>query len=98
MVNHPNRSAASFRFIGFDMVTGQSIAHADTARGALALATECLPNADFIEVIDCGENGRTVWYGGVGETASNPAPLCKARTRYATVFRGVGDIESPCQP
>ena len=30
MTNHPNRSAANFRYIAFSTVTGQSLAHADT--------------------------------------------------------------------
>lgn len=92
MTNHPNRSTASFRFVAFSTITGQPEAHAASASAALALASKDLQNADFLEVLDCGENGRKVWTGGVIPT--NPIPLHKARTGHTTVFRGAGYAES----
>lgn len=95
MVNHPICGGASFQFIAFDMISGQPQAHAKTAAGALALATEFLPNNDFIEVLDCGENGKKVWTGGSQPT--NPVALYKARPLHRTVFRGAGyaNIHNP---
>ena len=98
MTNHPNRSSASFRFIAFDMATGQSMAHADLMSEALALATRgkvVSPDSDFIEVLARGDGGLKVWTGGVQQT--NPVPLHKARALYTTVFRGPGyfDIRPP---
>jgi hypothetical protein len=88
---------AGFRFIAFSTITGQSQAHADTAKDALALATRYLPNDDFIEVLDCGDNGEKVWTGGI--VPANPVPLYKARTRHRTVFRGAGYADSlPATP
>ena len=86
MANHPNRPAASFRFIAFSMITGHSQAHARTARQALVLASRYLPDTDYLEVIDCGENGLKVWTGGA--VPANPIPLQKARREHLTVFRG----------
>lgn len=79
MTNHPNRSAANFRFIAFSTITGQSLAHAATVEKALslALAVHKLPNADFLEILDCEANGRKVWSSGV--TPENPVLLAKAR-------------------
>ena len=91
MVNHPNRGAGNFRFIAFFMITGQPQAYARTAEEALALATQHLPNADFIEVLDCGDNGKKVWTGG--SSPSNPVPLHKARPLHRTAFRGSGYAE-----
>lgn len=88
MTNHPNRSSASFRFIAFSMIHQSSVAHATTAAEALRLATERLPDTRFIEILDCGANGRKVWTGG-GDPA-NPVPLYKARHLHQTVFRGDG--------
>ena len=92
MANHPNRSTASFRFIAFSTITGQPEAHAASASAALELASKHLPDAAFLEVLDCGENGRKVWTGGVSPT--NPVPLHKARAMHTTVFRGNGYAES----
>ncbi len=92
MVNHPNRGGASFQFIVFDMITGQPMAHAKTVGEALALATKHLPDADFIEILDCGENGKKVWTGGSQPT--NPVALYKARPLHCTVFRGAGYANS----
>ena len=88
MTNHPNRSSANFRFIAFSTVTGQSLAHAATVEKAISLAVngQKLPNADFLEVLDCAENGRKVWSGGA--TPSNPVLLTTARRLHPTVFRG----------
>ncbi|MEJ0046987.1 MAG: hypothetical protein WDN04_13365 [Rhodospirillales bacterium] len=93
MTNHPNRSNADFRFIAFSTVTGTSQAHAASARVALALAAEGLSDTDFLEVLDCEENGRKVWTGGT--TPRNPIPLHKARALHSTVFRGAGYAEHP---
>lgn len=90
MTNHPNRSNASFRFIAFDMITGQSMAHAATAAEALAKAGA--GSTDFTEVLDCGDNGRKVWTGGTEPT--NPVPLSKARAAHRAVFRGAGYADS----
>jgi hypothetical protein len=92
VVNHPNRGGGSFQFIAYDMITGLPQAHAKTAGGALALAAEHLPNADFIEVLDCGDNGKKVWTGG--SIPTNPVPLYKARPLHRTVFRGAGYAEN----
>jgi hypothetical protein len=91
MVNHPNRGAASFRFVAFFMITGEPQAHASTAKEAVALASTQLPDTDFIEVLDCGDNGKKVWTGG--SIPANPVPLYKARRLHATVFRGPGYAE-----
>lgn len=84
MTNHPNRSTASFRFIAFSTVTGQSLFRAASAEAARDGAVEShrLDNADFIEVIDCGDGGRKVWNEAV--------PVHKARARNRVVFRGGG--------
>jgi hypothetical protein len=92
MVNHPNRSNASYRFIAFFMITLQPAAHAATAKDAMELASRDLPDTDFIEVLDCGDNGRKIWTGGV--QPANPVPLHKARALHTTVFRGAGYAES----
>ena len=92
MVNHPNRGAASFQFVAFYMITGQPQAHAKTAREALTLAIKHLPNADYIEILDCGDNGKKVWTGGSWPT--NPAALHKARPLHHVVFRGSGYASS----
>jgi hypothetical protein len=79
---------SGFKFVAFDMIAGQPQAHAKTAQEALALATEHLPNADFIEVLDCGDNGQKIWTGG--SLPTNPVALRKARALHRTVFRGPG--------
>ena len=88
MTNHPNRSAANFSYIAFSTVTGQSLAHADKVEKSLllAVAVQNLSDANFLEVLDCGNNGRKVWTGG--ETPNNPVLLASARRLHATVFRG----------
>lgn len=78
---------ANYRFIAFDMITGQSMRHAATAAKALALGF--YRSTDYTEILDCGESGWNVWTGGVQPT--NPLPLFKARELYPTVFRG-GDF------
>ena len=82
MTNHPNRSNTSFRFIAFDTISGQSRAHAATAQEALALASVGLPDAAFLEVLDCGDGGRVVWNGA--------GLLRFARLAHSTVFHGDG--------
>jgi hypothetical protein len=96
-VNHPNRGNASYRFVAFSTITGHSQAYAATAKEALALAAEYLPAADFVEILDCGDNGRKVWTGG---GVPHPFPLCLARMRHRTVFRGPGyaDSHNPLPP
>ena len=88
MPEHPYRSAVNFRFIVFSTVTGQSLAHAATIEKALSLAVEThkLAAADFLEVLDCAENGRKVWTGGA--SPENPVLLAKARQHHPTVFCG----------
>lgn len=86
----PNRGNASYRFIAFDMITGQSMSHAETAR--LALQKAGGDSTDFTEVLDCAENGRKVWTGGIQPT--NPVPLHMARKLHRTVFRGSGYAKS----
>jgi len=88
MTNHPNRNPTAARFVAFSTITGTPEAYAATAALALAKAIRNLPNADFIEVLDCGENGRKIWSGGV--EPPNPVPLHKARELHPTVFRGTG--------
>lgn len=86
--------AIAFRYIAFCMVTQEPLARAETAAQALTRACSFneLPDADYIEVLDCGENGRKIWTGGVFPT--NPIPLYKSRRMHRTVFRGAGYAES----
>jgi hypothetical protein len=87
-----DQSKKPFRFIAFSTITGQSRAYAGTAQEALSLATKHPPDADFIEILDCGENGKKVWTGG--SVPINPVPLYKARALHPTVFRGAGYANS----
>lgn len=83
MVNHPNRSTRAFHFIAFNMVSQNSLAHADSPAVALELATEMLRgDTDFVEVLDCGTAGRKAWQAG--------AFLHRVRDGNRTVFRGTG--------
>lgn len=91
MTNHPNRSNATFRFIAFSLITQQPVAHAATAAEAVKLATADARDADYIEVLACGENGRKIWTGGVSPVT--PVPLYKARALHHTMFRGAGYAE-----
>jgi hypothetical protein len=84
----------NFRYIAFFMITGFTEAHAATPEAAKDLAARHLPNADFIEVLDCGANGLKVWTGGV--EPANPVPLHRARARHTTVYRGAG--YAPARP
>jgi hypothetical protein len=73
------------RFIAFSTVHGASLGAGDSIETAIHHATfgsDC--DRDFIEVLDCGEEGKVFW--------SHNTPLHKARTQpnVATVFRGAG--------
>lgn len=83
MVNHPNRSTRGFHFIAFNMVSQNSLAHADTPQRALELAAGMLRgDTSFLEVLDCGTAGRKLW--------DHEVFLWKARPVNRTVFRGAG--------
>ncbi|MDA8232762.1 MAG: hypothetical protein M0006_15635 [Magnetospirillum sp.] len=84
MTNHPNRSTISFRFIAFSTVSGNSLFRAATAVEArdMAIKEHHLDDDAYVEVLDCGENGRKVWDRGL--------PLHQAREGHEVVFRGAG--------
>lgn len=81
-------NGAAFRFVAFSTITGQPQAYAATAEEALMIATKHLPDADFIEVLDCGDNGKKIWTGS--SLPISPVLLYKARKLHRTVFRGPG--------
>lgn len=72
------------RYIAFDMITGSALAHASTASRALDLAAngdeKLGPN--FIEIRDCGENGRKIIDCGLTRGEID--------TAHPVVFRGAG--------
>lgn len=74
----------TLRYIAFSTVTQRSLAAADTAAGARdeTVRFHHLPTAKYIEVLDCGTDGRAVWLDDL--------PLWKARQIHPTVFRGAG--------
>jgi hypothetical protein len=84
--------SADYRFVAFSTINGLPQAHAGTAAAALRLAAIGLPDAGFLEVLDCGDNGGKVWTGGV--TPTRPVALHKARELHRTAFRGAGYASS----
>ena len=60
-------------FISFSTITQAPMAYAETAEAARNkhMHSQQLPNADYIEVVDCGDNWRKVW--------DRMIPLHKAR-------------------
>ena len=87
MTNHPKRSSVSYRFIAFSTITGQSLQRAATAADVLAEAIRFnrLDDGSFVEVLDCGDDGRKIWNAGV--------PVEKARKLHRAVYRGGGYAE-----
>ena len=77
------------RFLVFFMIDGQCLGRASTAADAIRVAMEGhfgLENADALEVLDCGENGRKIWLNN--QSAARPIFLHAARKRHPTVYRG----------
>lgn len=74
------------RFLAFSLITQDSQAYGPTAEEALRNATTHLPDGDFIEVLDCGEAERSVYFW------KNAIPLYHVRQRpgVTVVFRGAG--------
>lgn len=70
------------RFVAFSTIDGAPLAYAASTDEAIRLASRHLPNADFVEVLDCGDAGSCIVSGFV--------PLATARQSYATAFRGTG--------
>ena len=50
-------------FISFSTITQTPMAYAETASAATAkhVASQRLPNAEYTEVVDCGDGWRKIW-------------------------------------
>jgi len=77
-----NRRGANFRYIAFSTVTGHTLARGATAQEVVVLTNRLMPNARDVEVLDCGDDGHTVW--------SERMPFAQARMRHRRVVCGTG--------
>jgi hypothetical protein len=84
----PELRTSDCRYLAFFMIDGQLLARASTPEGAIetAIRPGLLDNADALEVLDCGQEGRKIWLQNRG--AGMPILLSTARKRHATVYRG----------
>ena len=80
----PKSDNVTYRFIAFSMITGNSLSYAATPFDAINIAISrlYLPDSDFIECLDCVDNGHKIW--------NRETPLYRARESNNTVFRGPG--------